>query len=303
MIKKLSILSLILISSTSVFAVYSVGDTVANFTLNDCEGRTVSLYDYSYEHNGGTAFVIMINFSEPWCGSCQSEASHLEQIYQDYGPEHFIILTIGSDWGSPYSCDQWINMYGLTFPVLYDNINLYSQYGDGYVPYNAIIDSDMVLRYGDSGFNQQLIRNQIEHWLTQVSFDIDEDGVPDGDDNCPETYNPYQEDSDDDGIGDACDPCVNSTIPGDVNGDTFININDIVRLVNIILYIGEPADSCEWEGGDCIQDNTINVIDIMWIVNHILQGKTPESHFYEEEIELISPRSKIYIPRESNWSR
>ena len=35
--------------------------------------------------------------------------------------------------------------------------------------------------------------------------DTDEDGIPDYYDNCPNTYNPDQEDSDDDGIGDVCD--------------------------------------------------------------------------------------------------
>ncbi|MCD4653158.1 redoxin domain-containing protein [bacterium] len=33
--------------TTSAFAVYGVGDTVNNFTLQDAQGNTVSLYDYS----------------------------------------------------------------------------------------------------------------------------------------------------------------------------------------------------------------------------------------------------------------
>ncbi|MCB2195746.1 MAG: hypothetical protein KQH79_07790 [Bacteroidetes bacterium] len=35
--------------------------------------------------------------------------------------------------------------------------------------------------------------------------DSDEDGIPNEVDNCPNTYNPMQEDENDDGIGDACD--------------------------------------------------------------------------------------------------
>ena len=35
--------------------------------------------------------------------------------------------------------------------------------------------------------------------------DIDNDGIPNNDDNCPEDHNPDQQDTDDDGIGDVCD--------------------------------------------------------------------------------------------------
>jgi len=39
--------------------------------------------------------------------------------------------------------------------------------------------------------------------------DTDGDGIPDPQDNCPNNYNPGQEDSDQDGIGDVCDNCPN----------------------------------------------------------------------------------------------
>ncbi|NIP78115.1 MAG: hypothetical protein GWM90_02475, partial [Gemmatimonadetes bacterium] len=49
---------------------------------------------------------------------------------------------------------------------------------------------------------------------TRAGVDRDEDGVLDGDDNCPADANPGQEDTDGDGEGDACDAS-----PGPVCGD------------------------------------------------------------------------------------
>jgi len=51
--------------------------------------------------------------------------------------------------------------------------------------------------------------------------DGDQDGVPDGEDNCPTTANADQEDADNDGIGDACE----STLP-DADGDGIPDADD-----------------------------------------------------------------------------
>jgi len=62
------------------------------------------------------------------------------------------------------------------------------------------------------------------------------------------------------------DPCV----LGDANGDLTINVLDIVIIVNCILSINE-CDECM----DITQDGNINVLDIVHIINIILSGTTP----------------------------
>jgi len=49
----------LLLSFGTALSQYSVGDTVANFTLNDISGNPVSLYDYQGE-------VILLNFFATW---------------------------------------------------------------------------------------------------------------------------------------------------------------------------------------------------------------------------------------------
>ncbi len=83
--------------------------------------------------------------------------------------------------------------------------------------------------------------------------DLDNDGVPDNQDNCPGKYNPpdaegLQPDADGDGKGDACDECPNNANPGDevcpavnttiadvqsgkIKVDTRVNLEGIVSAV------------------------------------------------------------------------
>jgi hypothetical protein len=48
--------------------------------------------------------------------------------------------------------------------------------------------------------------------IQENDTDVDGDGVPDAEDNCPAVPNPGQEDTDGDGVGDVCDSCPDSIL-------------------------------------------------------------------------------------------
>ena len=59
-------------------------------------------------------------------------------------------------------------------------------------------------------------------------------------------------------------------LKGDVNGDTIINVLDIVSIINFILAYSEP-DFHASIAADMNEDGMINVLDIIAIVNIIIQ--------------------------------
>jgi len=74
--------------------------------------------------------------------------------------------------------------------------------------------------------------------LPPVDVDLDDDGVPDDTDNCPDAPNPLQSDDDGDSLGDVCDNCplVENADQADVEADT----------------VGDLCDPNPLVGGDCL---------------------------------------------------
>jgi len=68
-------------------------------------------------------------------------------------------------------------------------------------------------------------------------------------------------------LGNACP----GYIYGDMNGDSLVNIQDIVILVNIVLDIADP-DNCQLEFGDINGDGISNILDVILVVNIVLEG-------------------------------
>ena len=60
-----------------------------------------------------------------------------------------------------------------------------------------------------------------------------------------------------------------SFIPGDLNSDELLNIQDIILLVNIVLGSIDP-EANQFNAGDMNEDGILNILDIIDLVNNIL---------------------------------
>ena len=126
------------------------------------------------------------------------------------------------------------------------------------------------------------IPDSVDHCMNDPLNDFDADGICADDDNCPQMFDPDEEDTDGDGIGDLCDTCpdedvhtcsdiVDNVCPCtcDVTNDVDCRAAGSPQLCgnNILegteLCDGEGEDACPRDDGDC-DDSDICTFDFLW---------------------------------------
>ena len=114
--------------------------------------------------------------------------------------------------------------------------------------------------------------------LSSIALDVDNDGIFDFQDNCPEIYNPQQYDEDFDGFGNNCDGCNNNHLQYFENGNLdatisannipIVNIEDILIMADILNQ--DEIENCQFLSSDLNDDGYINMSDVLTLVNYIM---------------------------------
>lgn len=144
--------------------------------------------------------------------------------------------------------------YTLAFVDLYQGDSNY-----GIAPYLLVEDNDGWKFASSLNVDYPLVGNLmyfLQYYRASSllgSNDMDMDGIPNNEDNCPCSYNPNQSDIDNDGIGDECDNCPITANPDqyDVDNDGVGDVCDnCPKMFNPLQTdsdgdrIGDSCDNC-----------------------------------------------------------
>ncbi len=144
----------------------TVGDTISNFQLQDCDGNEVQLKDYF-----GSAKVILINKVAGWCTVCRREIPLLQEWYADLHEDGFELLqpviekSIPGQPADVEFCRSWRERYEIEFPVLVDPDNIFLGYHKDVTqpgtPLNILLDRNMRIVLIQEGDVPESIKDRI----------------------------------------------------------------------------------------------------------------------------------------------
>lgn len=136
----------------------ALGSAAPNFTLNNLEGKPVSLSDYKGK-------ITLIDFWASWCGPCRRENPNVVATYKKYHPKGFEILGVSLD-DNKNKWQDAITKDGLIWTQVSDLKGWESEvaqlYGVQYIPNNFLIDQNGKI------IGKDLVGSKLEQALSEI---------------------------------------------------------------------------------------------------------------------------------------
>ena len=193
------------------------------------------------------------------------------------------VVAFGADWDEPYSCEEWVGTFDLTYPIADFETGLPNWYQEDIpfilnmptlgwgLPYNIIIDHNMQIIWGGvfdlaEGDNMAEAIEVLEGALEQLQ--------------------PFVLDNDQDGTANQCDNCIDSHLYDTGNFDfseellidgldygyyPSIEVFDVLLLADLVAN-SEEISPCFIEASDFTGDNTLDIIDVSALAQYVVQG-------------------------------
>lgn len=149
--------------------------------------------------------------------------------------------------------DTSINFY-VNGVVVYTDVST-----GGSVAFKEVIIQ--AFNFEHSNISAPIVEPYTAYWSNK-QLDSDGDGIADGLDNCPTTFNSDQADTDGDGIGDACDPCptIQSGAAPAITS-LIADIDDLNLKKKADKKLTHELDKALKEVGQCDQKNACKRLD------------------------------------------
>jgi len=97
-----------------IFSAPQTGFLAPDFVLNDLNGM-------EYQLSALQGKVIMLNVWASWCKPCQYEMPAMQNVYDKYSSDGFLILAVNNTLQDDYSkINLFVKENNLTFPILLD---------------------------------------------------------------------------------------------------------------------------------------------------------------------------------------
>ncbi len=119
-----------------------VGQTAPDFTLNDLNDISHTLYSYRAATN-----AVLIDFWATWCGPCVDNMPLTQSHHAAYSAQGLKVLAIDIQ-ESKAAVQAFITANGYTFTTLLDSTgSIANKYNIAYIPRNILIDKDGIVRF------------------------------------------------------------------------------------------------------------------------------------------------------------